>query len=283
MKFTMETAELFIPDDVEESTALARTTHMGVGAHQDDLEILATPAILACFQRPDLWFTGVTVTNGAGSARAGLYAAYTDAEMVDTRRKEQRKAAIIGEYAAQFLLDHPSSTIKNTADTRPVDDLSAILLACRPREIYTHNLADKHDTHVGVAMALVAALRRVAPEYRPERVYGVEVWRDLDWLPDAEKVVFDVSDHESLQAALVGVYDSQIAGGKRYDLATLGRRRANATYHASHDVDTSTAAIFAMDITPVTLPDGPDPVAFTLAAVDRFRADVESRIRKFIR
>ncbi|HPU99209.1 MAG TPA: PIG-L family deacetylase, partial [Candidatus Hydrogenedentes bacterium] len=130
---------------------------------------------------------------------------------------------------------------------------------------------------------LVAALRRVAGEYRPDQVYGVEVWRDLDWLSDQEKVVFDVSDHENLQAALVGVYDSQIAGGKRYDLATLGRRRANATYHASHDVDTSSAAIFAMDITPVAAPDGPDPVAFTLAAVDRFRADVEKRLRMFLR
>jgi len=283
MKFSMETAELFIPDGVPEAEALSRTTHMGVGAHQDDLEILAAPAILACFQQPDRWFTGVTVTNGAGSARTGLYAAYSDAEMVEVRRKEQRKAAIIGEYAAQFLLDHPSATIKNTGDSRPVDDLAAILLACRPQVIYTHNLADKHDTHVGVALALVAALRRVAGEYRPEQVYGVEVWRDLDWLSDQEKVVFDVSDHESLQAALVGVYDSQIAGGKRYDLATLGRRRANATYHASHDVDTSSAAIFAMDITPVTTPDGPDPVEFTLAAVDRFRADVEKRLRKFLR
>ena len=35
-------------------------------------------------------------------------------------------------------------------------------------------------------------------------------------------------------AALIGVFDSQIAGGKRHDLAVLGRRRANATYNASH-------------------------------------------------
>ena len=62
MKFSMETAELFIPDGVPEVEALSRTTHMGVGAHQDDLEILAAPAILACFQQPDRWFTGVTVT-----------------------------------------------------------------------------------------------------------------------------------------------------------------------------------------------------------------------------
>ena len=66
------------------------------------------------------------------------------------------------------------------------------------------------------------------------------MWRDLDWLMDADKVVFDVSAHENLQAALLGVFDSQICGGKRYDLATMGRRRANATYFASHGVDVST-------------------------------------------
>jgi len=60
------------------------------------------------------------------------------------------------------------------------------------------------------------------------------VWRDLDWLVDSDKAPFDVSEHENLQAALLGVFDSQIAGGKRYDLASMGRRRANATYFESH-------------------------------------------------
>jgi hypothetical protein len=36
---------------------------------------------------------------------------------------------------------------------------------------------------------------------------------------DEDKVVLDVSAHENLQAALLGVFDSQICGGKRYDLA----------------------------------------------------------------
>jgi len=39
---------------------------------------------------------------------------------------------------------------------------------------------------------------------------------------------------ENLQFALLGVFESQIAGGKRYDLALMGRRRANATYFESH-------------------------------------------------
>ncbi|MEI9866262.1 MAG: hypothetical protein WDN00_17245 [Limisphaerales bacterium] len=57
---------------------------------------------------------------------------------------------------------------------------------------------------------------------------GCEVWRNLDWLGDNEKFLMDVSGHDKLAARLNGVFASQIAGGKRYDLATLGRRSANA-------------------------------------------------------
>jgi LmbE family N-acetylglucosaminyl deacetylase len=54
------------------SEALARITHLGIGAHQDDLEFMAFHGILACFRmRDDRWFGGVTCTNGAGSSRTG--------------------------------------------------------------------------------------------------------------------------------------------------------------------------------------------------------------------
>ncbi len=48
--------------DVE--PALARTTHLGVAAHQDDLEILAIDGILRCLGDPEQWFCGVVVTEG---------------------------------------------------------------------------------------------------------------------------------------------------------------------------------------------------------------------------
>jgi hypothetical protein len=57
-------------------------------------------------------------------------------------------------------------------------------------------------------------------------VLGCEVWRDLDWLLDSDKVALDSSAKPELAAALLKVFDSQISGGKRYDLATLGRRAA---------------------------------------------------------
>lgn len=280
MKLHLETAELFVPDGLAEQEALARTTHLAVGAHQDDLEIMAYDGILACFQQPARWFTGVVVTNGSGSPRAGVYARYSDTEMMAVRRTEQRKAAVVGDYAAQFLLDYPSAAIKDAANAAPVEDLTRILEATRPEIVYTHNPADKHDTHVGVMVKLVQAVRRLPADLRPKKLYGCEVWRDLDWMCDEDKVAFDVSGHESLQAALLGVFDSQVCGGKRYDLATLGRRRAHATYHASHGVDETTGLTFAMDLTPLIEDDSLPIESVVQARLDSFATEVLERLRR---
>ncbi len=280
MRFHLPTAEIFIPDGAPLEQALTRTTHIAVAAHQDDIEIMAAAPIIACFQQPDRWFTGVIVTDGRGSPRDDIYKNFSDEDMRLVRFKEQRKAAVVGEYAAQILLDYPSKMVKDGAETKPVEDLTALFLAARPTHVYTHNLADKHDTHVAVALKTIAALRRLPPEARPEKVYGCEVWRDLDWLVDADKVPLDVSGHESLQAALLGVFDSQIAGGKRYDLASMGRRKANATYFASHAVDTSTGISWAMDLTPLISHADKDIAAFVDEAVQRLAQDVAARLKR---
>ena len=280
MKFSLESAEVFIPDGVEETAALARTTHLCVAAHQDDIEIMAYDGVIQCFQQDDRWFTGVVVTNGSGSPRSGVYERFSDAEMVQVRRKEQKKAAMVGDYAAQFLLDQPSAAINDAHNAAPVSDMEAILHACRPEVVYTHNLADKHDTHVGVALKLIDAIRLLPAGLRPKKLYGCEVWRDLDWMTDADKVAFDTTSHENLQAALLGVFDSQIAGGKRYDLASLGRRRAHATYHASHGVDETTGTVFAMDLTPLVMDDTLSPLDLVCAHIGRFQTEVESRFEK---
>lgn len=280
MRFHLPTAEFFIPDGLPLAQALARTTHLAVAAHQDDIEIMAAAPIIACFQQPDRWFTGVTVSDGRGSPRDDLYKGYDDEEMRLVRFKEQKKAAVVGEYAAQFLLDYPSRKLKDPADAEVVDDLEQILLAARPEVVYTHNLADKHDTHVAVALRTIAALRRLPAEAHPRQVLGCEVWRDLDWMVDADKIPQDLSRHEALQAALLGVFDSQIAGGKRYDLATMGRRKANATYFESHSVDAYAGLSWAMDLTPLIKHPELDPSSYIGEAVQRFAQDVANRIRR---
>jgi LmbE family N-acetylglucosaminyl deacetylase len=280
MKLSRDTAAVFVPDGLPVREALARTTHLAIAAHQDDVEIMAIDGILRCFQREDRWFCGIVVTDGSGSPRDDLYRDYTDQEMQLVRRKEQQKAAVVGEYGVLALLDHPSATVKDAAGEAPVVDLLRLLQAARPQVVYTHNLADKHDTHVAVALRAVEAIRRLPAAQRPERLFGCEVWRDLDWLAGAHKVTFDVSAHENLQAALLGVFDSQICGGKRYDLATLGRRRANATFHSSHQVDVATGMTFAMDLTPLIREPGRSVAAYVQEFITRFARDVTAQLER---
>lgn len=272
-------ARIYVPDGLAPDAALARTTHMGIGAHQDDLEIMAIDGILRCFQRDDRWFAGVVVTNGSGSPRDGLYADTTDEAMQAIRVDEQIKAAVVGGYGAQVLLDYPSAAVKTGGTPEVVADIAALVDAARPSVIYTHNLADKHATHVGITLRVIEALRSLPAEARPEKLYGAEVWRGLDWMLDDEKTVFDCSAQENVQEALLGVFDSQISGGKRYDLATMGRRRANATYFASHGVDAATGLAFAMDLTPLIADPSLDVTRYVLGYIERFAADVEQAIQ----
>ncbi|MDO9300515.1 MAG: PIG-L family deacetylase, partial [Anaerolineales bacterium] len=168
MKFHLDTAEVYVPDNELVEQALSRTTHLCFAAHQDDIEIMAAQPIIECFQQTDKWFTGVVVTDGRSSPRNGLYEKYSDDEMRLVRFKEQRKAAMVGEFATQIMLDIPSKIIKDASRNEPVEDILAILRATKPKFVYTHNLADKHDTHVGVALRVIEALRRLDQAERPE-------------------------------------------------------------------------------------------------------------------
>ena len=279
MKFHNPGAEIYVPDGAPTEQALARSTHMAIGAHQDDLEIMAYHGILDCFGKQDKHFTGVTVTNGAGSPRDDLYASYSDEDMQKVRRVEQRKAAYVGEYGAQVFLDYTSGAVKDKNNVDVVADLKLLLGAASPKVVYTHNLADKHDTHVGVTLRLIQAIRSMDASSRPQNLYGCEVWRNLDWLNDDDKVVFDVSAHENLAMSLVGIFDSQICG-KRYDLATAGRRNANATYFASHATDVATSVIFGVDLTPLIHDEKLDPASYIKSFIDRFSQDVSARLAK---
>src|SRR3989339_678250 len=175
MKLLKPTAEFFIPDQKPVDEAIKRTTHMSIAAHQDDIEIMAYDGIIKCFNNLNNFFFGVVVTNGSGSARDGEYAKYTDEEMIQVRKLEQKKAAYLGE-----------------------------------------------------------------------------------------------------------VFDSQIAGGKRYDLATMGRRLANATYSESHSIDKANYVSFAMDLTPLIEDDNLDIISYVTSYIERFNKDVKDRIGKML-
>ena len=274
-----EEAEVYLPSDLGEEEALRQTTHLAVGAHPDDLEIMCWDGILKCFRRPDRWFTGVTVTNGSGSPRGETYAHFSDSEMVAVRSREQRAAALTGEYSAQVCLMYSSTEAKQTRRNELIEDLAKLLEATRPEVLYTHNLVDKHNTHLAIATAVVEAARRIS--LKPAAFLGCEVWRGLDWIPDTKKVVLDVSAHPGLTHSLVGLYDSQITGGKRYDLATGGRKRANATFFDAYQSDTVTHYEYALDMMPLLDDHSLSLKDYVRSYLEQFQADILGALERY--
>jgi LmbE family N-acetylglucosaminyl deacetylase len=276
---SQKSADLYIPD--ASTDALARTTHLGVGAHQDDLEFMAMHGIIECYDNGEQWFGGVTCTNGAGSARTGEFANVTDEEMQAIRAEEQREAARVGQFSFMAQLHLPSSSIKDPSNDDTENDLLKILTASKPEIVYTHNLADKHSTHIAVAASLIKAIRRLPKDQRPKQLIGCEVWRNLDWLPDDKKIIMDLSARTELATKLNGLFVSQISGGKRYDLAVEGRRRANATFFDSHSVDHATSVAFGVDLTPLIEDDSLEPEAYILSFIAEFQQDVQQQVSTF--
>jgi len=262
--------------------AVQATTHLAIGAHQDDLEFMAYEGISACYGTEGKWFTGITVSDGRGSSRVGPYSKYNNDEMRNIRREEQRKAAEIGQYAAQFQLDYKSSQIKGPERTVVTEDIVDILLQMRPDTIYLHQPADKHDTHVAVLAASIEALRQTIDHHMPKRIIGCEVWRGLDWLSDSVKVPMDYGENPELFEKITLTFDSQIKGGKRYDLAVKGRCRANATFYDSHSPDQAELITWGIDLTPLIHDTSLTISDFILRHINQLTQDVKSRVDQFL-
>lgn len=277
MRFHQPGSEIWTDGRSLEEAAHA-VTHMGVGAHPDDVEFIAYHGIEHCFARDDRAFCAVVCTDGGRSPRKDPAAALPGGDMRLLRRREQEAASKIGRYGVTAMLDYPSSAFKDAEYRRPNEDLAALLDLTRPEVVYTHNPADKHPTHVSVVARLLDAVRSLPADERPKVLLGCECWRDLDWVPDYKKVVLDVSGREHLAAALASCFDSQIGGGKRYDLAVLGRRRANATFLNSHAADEIPMATFALDLT--HLVDEPNKGLFDLVAelLDELKEEVRKEL-----
>jgi LmbE family N-acetylglucosaminyl deacetylase len=274
LTLTSKNLDLFVPDGMPIEQACRRTTHLCIAAHQDDVEIMAYHGIAECYKKNDQWFGAVVVTDGAGSPRAGAFANYSNSQMKLVRKIEQRKAAEIGKYGFVYQLGYSSTEIKDAKHQASVDDLSSIIGICQPKVVYLHNLADKHETHIGLALKSITALRRLPAKCRPKKVYGCEIWRDLDWLPDGHKVALPVDQNDELAQKLLEVFESQVSGGKRYDLATIGRRFANATFSEPRATDQTKAITWAMDLTPLMTDDSLTPTALIKQHVEKFSRDV---------
>lgn len=276
MKWNHPASTAFVQAGQALEEALGKTTHLGIGAHPDDLEFMGWHPILQCLGSDAHHLTGVIVSDGRSSPRSGMYARYSDEEMVQVRLREQQHAAVSGEYAAAISLMYEETGPVMGGQERQslLDDLRQIVSLTRPRVIFTHNLCDRHPHHIVVVLAVVEALRGLDPEFHPQEFYGGEVWRSLDWMNPGDRLHFDVSEHQNLTTALMGVYDSQITGGKRYDQATAGRKKANATYCDPLRTDSATALEYAMDLMPLLRNPALEPADYAAGLIENFLQDV---------
>lgn len=220
-------------------------------AHQDDCEIMAVDGILKGYYSKKYSFALVETTDGGGSARTGKFKDYTDEEMKQVRIKEQEAASEIGRYHSLYMLNYSSKEVKDRKNPQITDEYIKIIKYLKPQVIYTHSILDKHPTHIGVALKVIEAVRSLPKNEQPKLFYGCEVWRGLDWIDDEKKIGFDVSRNERLQKQLLDVFESQIAGGKAYTKASIGRRYQNATYYQSHSVDNYKMISYAIDLKPL--------------------------------
>lgn len=281
MQFSQPKGHWFVPDGMDPHQALSRTTHLGIVAHPDDLEFMGWKPILDCWQNPSRHFSGVVASDGRSSPRSGAFAKYSDDQMAEVRLKEQRKAALLGEYSIVVSLMHPeTSPVMTGQETETLrHEIKQIVNLARPEVIITHNLCDRHPHHVVVSVATILALRDLGPEFYPQKFYGGEVWRNLDWMQPADRLAFDVSAHSNLTRSLMGIFDSQISGGKRYDRATAARKGTNATYGDPFNSDTTTAVEFAMDLMPLLQDPSRSLTDYARHLIENFQQDVLQRIK----
>lgn len=283
MKFYNQGADIHIPDCMEEEKALARTTYMSIAAHQDDCEIMAYHAIAKCYGSEKDWYTAVILTDGGGSPRSGAYADYTNEQIHEKRSQEQRDAADVGKYAAVVQLAYSSEEVRTAKRDVIEDELVELLKKARPEYMFIHNPADRHETHLGASLRAIGALRKLPPEMRPKKVYGMEVWRSLDWLSAKDRLIFDTSQYPEVASGVITAFESQCTPLKRFDLAALGRRLGNATFQAPRDNDVTDSCNIGVDLTPLIENPDLDIKEFTLQLIHNFYQEAEELLERFAR
>jgi LmbE family N-acetylglucosaminyl deacetylase len=279
VKLTQTHVDLFAPGGGNLESALASTTHLGIGAHPDDLEIMAYPGICACRGQKNLRFSGVVATDGAGSPRSGSSEKLSAPDLVKTRREEQKNAAGLGGYATILQLAHPSSEIRGAGRNSLITDLLEILKIAKPKVLYLHNPADRHETHIAVLLASLAALRQLPSADRPTEIYGCEVWGDLDWVPTKQVVRLPCPAPADFGPSLLRVFRSQV-DGKRYDLAAAGRRRAQATFADAYTPDQADEMVLALDLKPLVENSRLTLAEFVSSLTGEFQKQTLERIRR---
>jgi len=215
------------------------TNLLAIASHHDDIEIMAMDGILKAYGSKKYAFYGCVVGDGSTCNKSGKYAELNDKDMMEVRNQEQIRASEIGEYSKLYLLKHTPNEIVDAENKSIIKDIKKIIEEVKPDVIYTHNVFDKNPSHRALTLKVIDAIMDMPEELRPRLLYGCEVFRGLDWLPDRYKVTFDLSENKELQNRLIGVYDSRAEGFKDYTKAVMGRKLSNATleYNAASETE----------------------------------------------
>ncbi len=204
------------------------TNLLSIAAHPDDTEIMAMDGILKAYGSKKYSFYACVVGIGANCQKVGKYADWSDKEMIEARDQEQLRASQIGEYEKLYQLKRADKDFEEGSAI--IKDLQKVLLEVAPDTVYTHNIFDKNPIHQRLAQLVIDAIMGLDEDKRPRLIYGCEINRALNWLPDKYKVTFDLSENKELQNRLIGVYDTRAEQSKNYCKAVMGRKMANATF-----------------------------------------------------
>lgn len=265
MKLHNPTAEIFVPDGVSLEIALSRITHVGIGAHPDDVELIGLQGIGICREQRTRGFAAIVATDGGAA-----------------RRREQEQAARLGDYGLLIQLGYDSAWVRGSGRLNLEEDLVEIARHLRPKTLYTHSLLDRHDTHLAVAVAAIRASQRSGWSQTLERAYGVEVWGSLDWLPENMRIALDVSEFCELSEDLLKVFRSQLEGGKRYDVATRARWVANATFADPYGPDRSRLLTWALDLLPIVRNPSGSIISFVRDLLRAHEQRVVTKLQKML-
>jgi len=168
------------------------------------------------------------------------------------------------------MLFEPSSNLKKV-DRSVAEKLAAILSEIKPKELYIHSPFDKHPTHIGAMKVSLEAVKLLPKEIKPEKLYGCEVWRGLDWMEgDEDLKVIHFDDEVGLSDYILSSFSSQNES-KNYLDAAKGRRKSNATFSESHSVNQAGEAALYVDLSVFLRENPPSPEDFVAAKIDAFK------------
>jgi N-acetylglucosamine malate deacetylase 1 len=180
---------------------MTRVDILAIGAHPDDIELIAGGTLIRAQQ--------IGKTTAVLDLAAGEMASRGSP---DLRATEAARAAKIMGLTTRENLGFPDSGILNTPETRA--KVALVIRRLQPKIVITHSLHGRHPDHPLVAQLVrdacfVAGLKKIEPQTPPHR--PLKVIHALSFREDYQKPTFvvDISDSFEKKLQAIGAYESQ--------------------------------------------------------------------------